>query len=210
MDERAARREYVRVLGALLAGGVVALVVAQATWVVAGQAQLSTALRGTEVAPAVVACSLVAMAGAVGVLATRGAGRRLVGVVLVLVGLALVVQPVSVLLDPAGAARHPLAQLPGGSTGALDLTVSWWWAVLAALGGCAVALGGGWTAARGGRWATMAARYEAPSARRAASRADAWTLLDRGEDPTLDGEPGRSSQDEADPDAGPPGGDLQQ
>jgi hypothetical protein len=217
------RGSYAAALAALASGGVLALAVAQAPWVSATGVGVgyATSFSGSDLAPAVVACALVAIAGAVGVLATRGLARRLVGALLALVGLVLVAGPVQVLADPAGAAQHPLALVTGGAAALpRSASVAWWWCVLAAVGGAAVLAGAALTVVRGSRWPVMAARYDAPVAGRRAGTTgpDVWTLLDRGEDPTLDpaepppvdaGEqlaPGGAS----DPGTAAPPGDLQQ
>jgi uncharacterized membrane protein (TIGR02234 family) len=185
-----ARREYTLTLCGLAGGGALALAAAQAGWVVATSSEVGydTAFHGTEVAPAVVACALVALAGAVGVIATRGIGRRIVGVVLALVGLVVVATSVAVVIDPRSAVRHPLSLVAGGGSGTAPHVVSfaWWWCLLAVLGGFAVLGGAVLTAVRGTRWPVMAARYDAPSGARRAATPDAWTQLDRGEDPTVD------------------------
>ncbi len=188
------RRTYLLALVGLAGGGALALVVAQASWVAATESAVgyATSFRGTDVAAAVVACGLVAMAGAVGVIATRGVSRRVVGSILLLVGLVLVALPLEVLLDPAGAVRHPLSLVAGGAdTAPRTISVSWWWCVLAAAGGLAVVAGAVTTVLRSSGWPVMAARYERSGAVRAgsAARADAWTQLDHGLDPTVDPTP---------------------
>jgi len=188
---RTSSRGYVAVLAALAGGGALALVAAQAVWVRATGAGdgFQTPFTGAELATGQVACALVAMAGAVAVIATRGVGRRLVAVVLTVVGVVLVVGPVRVLAEPAGAARHPLALVTGGAQGLpRSVALAWWWPLLAVVGGVSVVTGAVLTVLRGGGWPVMAARFESPA--RAGSRAlapgDAWARLDRGEDPTVD------------------------
>lgn len=164
---------------------------AQATWVTATPAgtRFATALTGTDLAPVAVTCALVAVAGAVAVVATRGLGRRLVGVLLVAVALVLVGGPLQVLADPAGAARRPLAVLADGAAVApRSASVAWWWCALAAVGGLAVLTGAALTVARSAGWPVMSARYDAQAGPRRTPRAaaDDWARLDRGEDPTVD------------------------
>jgi uncharacterized membrane protein (TIGR02234 family) len=184
------RREYPLVLGGLLGGGALALAVAQATWVVATTREVGydTAFRGTEVAPAVVACALVALAGAVGVVATRGLVRRIVGGVLAVGGAVVAVVSLRVALDAASAVRDPLRAITGGATAAAPVVISvaWWWVVLAALGGVVVLVAGAAAVLHGSRWSVMAARYDAPAGSRRTKQPDAWAQLDRGEDPTVD------------------------
>jgi uncharacterized membrane protein (TIGR02234 family) len=148
---------------------------------------------------ATTALGLVALAGVVAVLATRGAARRGVGVVLAVAGALLVWRSVSGLdaVGPARAralvrARH--AAVGSDASVVPHVTVHAQWPALSI--GCAllIVVAGLLVAVRGGRWAAMSARYDSPSARRptsedveaARARADAsmWTALERGDDPT--------------------------
>lgn len=194
-----ARREYTTALVGLAGGGALALAVTQAGWVVARTSDVGfdTTFRGTEVAAPVVACGLVAMAGAVGLLATRRSVRRLVGGVLALVGVVVTVIAVRVLVDPSSAVLHPLSQVTGGASAATVHIVSlaWWWCLLAAAGGLTVAAAGILTVVRSGRWAVMGTRYDGPAGGRRVATPDAWTRLDRGEDPTVDPGPATASPD---------------
>ena len=185
------RRELLAVAGGCAAAGVVALVAAGRTWstsTVDRPHPLADVIErhpGTDVAPAVSALALVALAGAVALLATRGWARVATGAVLVLVGSLLVVE--SVTWDVPG----------GGDRGA--------WAVVAIATGAVVAGCGAVAVVRGRRWASMSRRYDAPAvaagaaaqtedatpaaARSAAAPAgagdpDLWAALERGEDPT--------------------------
>ena len=119
----------------------------------------TTGETGNQAMPGLAALAVVGLAGAGAVLATRGVGRRLVGVLLMLVGLGLA----GAGIVGVGAART-------------------WWPVLCAAGGLLVLAGGLFTVVRGQRWPHMGTRYD----RRPSTREpDAWTALDRGEDPTL-------------------------
>jgi uncharacterized membrane protein (TIGR02234 family) len=193
------RREYAIALAGLAGGGALALAVAQATWVVARtrEAGFDTPFPGSRLAVGLVACSLVAMAGAVAVVATRGLARRVVGGLLAVAGANVVWAALSVLVRPASAVGEPLAAVTGGASAGAPHVVSlaWWWCLLALVGGVAVVTAGALAAARGGRWAVMAARYDGPSGSRRTSAPDAWSLLDRGEDPTVDPGPAPTAPD---------------
>jgi len=131
---------------------------------------------GGSLAPALPALGLVALAGAGGLLATRGIGRRLVGGLLLAVALGVVVLVVGA-LGPVG--------------------LGW---PLACLGGALLAGAGGALAVKdGGRWPVMGSRYgrgtpaaapdpaEKPVMKPSAGRdtsAELWDALERGEDPT--------------------------
>jgi hypothetical protein len=101
------------------------------------------------------ALAVVALAGAGALLATRGAVRLAVGVVLAVTGLGIV----------AGATRG----LPAA------------WPALCAVGGLAVAAVGALAVVRGRGWPGMDTRYERAEPQRSD---DLWAALDRGEDPT--------------------------
>jgi hypothetical protein len=116
--------------------------------------------------------AVVGLAAAGAVLATRGAVRRAVGVLLLLIG--------------AGLAA-------GGGRGLADTRL---WPALCVVGGLAVAVAGALTVAGGHTWPTMGARYDrgpdatsdrpVPAAQNGSvASTQAWDALDRGEDPTL-------------------------
>jgi uncharacterized membrane protein (TIGR02234 family) len=145
------------------------------------------------------ALGLVALAGVVAVLATRGVARRAVGAVLTLAGALLVWRSVTGLdaLSAARArslvqARH--ATVTADATIAPRVSVHAQWPALSAVCGVLVVAAGLLVVVRGGGWAGMSARYEAPSSRpptaqdaeaeRARADASMWTALDRGDDPT--------------------------
>ena len=149
----------------------------------------STSFTGSELVPALVACALASIAGAVAVVATRGVARRLLGVVLAVVAVVIVVTALQVLADPTGASRSSLSLVAGGAAAATrPATCAWWWCLLAAAGGVTALCGACLTALHGSSWPVMGARFEAPAqgrVRRSAA-ADAWTQLDQGQDPTVD------------------------
>ncbi|MEV4121057.1 Trp biosynthesis-associated membrane protein [Micromonospora sp. NPDC049645] len=144
------------------------------------------ARSGASLLPWLPALALVSLAGGGAVLATRGRVRRVLGVLLGALGLAVA----------AGGGYGLVAEVSG--------SVSRQWPALCLLGGVLAALGGWWTAWRGGDWPAMGARYErpartapqAPSAQDGPAGAptplagrrttEAWDALDRGEDPTAD------------------------
>ncbi len=183
------------------AGG--ALLVALRTWqtVVTPRPAPATEdvlhLSGRTVDSAPTALALVALAGVVAVLATRGVVRRGVGAVLAVVGVGLIWRAIA----SSGAvgtqrardlvtAHHPTvnaaAVVPQVHTSAL-------WPVLTAGCGILVLVAGALIAWRGHRWQVMSARYEAPTdpeQQQAKAATALWTALDRGEDPTNRSRPG--------------------
>jgi uncharacterized membrane protein (TIGR02234 family) len=148
-------------------------------------------ITGRTVDSAPTALALVALAGVVAVLATRGIVRRVVGAVLALAGAALVWRSITA----AGAVsterartlvreRHVTVDLTGVTPHIATSTV---WPVLSAACGALVLVAGLLVAWRGHEWLAMSARYEAPAdPARDEARASTtmWSALDRGEDPT--------------------------
>lgn len=167
-DPAGRRRLGGAVVGTALGAGLV-LLGASRVWVTTTQ-DLPPPLRaevvaqtGASLAPALPALGLVALAGAGGLLATRGRARRSVGALLV------------------AAAAAIIAVVAGELGGAV--AVGW---PIACLGGALVVGAAGGLAIRdGARWPVMGARYNRPSATdRPASPVDVWDAIDRGEDPT--------------------------
>jgi uncharacterized membrane protein (TIGR02234 family) len=151
---------------------------------------LTVQVTGRTVDAAPTALALVALAGVVAVLATRGTVRRVVGAVIAAAGAALVWRAVTASSAlSAGRARSVVADKRSSAdlTG-LDVHVvthpAWW--ALTVVCGALVLIGGALVAARGHRWQAMSSRYEAPDEERDRARAATtfWTALDRGEDPT--------------------------
>jgi uncharacterized membrane protein (TIGR02234 family) len=144
---------------------------------------------GRTVNGAPTAFALVALAGVVAVLATRGAVRRLVGGAIALAGLGLMWSGLAS-ADPIGEVRaHEIAGVPLDATfpgPTVETHVIW--PALTAVCGALVAVSGIVIAWRGHRWQAMSARYETPPAQEdadpAKTAATLWTKLDRGEDPT--------------------------
>jgi uncharacterized membrane protein (TIGR02234 family) len=192
------RRGLVTTVTALLVAGTVALVVPQATWMQVtarpgglGSASVPTAARvllavkGTDLAGAVVPLAVLVVAGAVGLVATRGWFRRVVGVLVTAAGGGLAASGVRVLSDPSGAAAGFLAQqsLPADPATTYDLAAMW--PAVTVVAGLLVVVAGLLAALASARWPAMGARYEAPAGSRRQPAADPWTALDRGEDPTV-------------------------
>jgi MFS family permease len=120
--------------------------------------------------------AVVAIAAAGALLATRGRGRALVGVMLVAIGVAIVA---------AGGYGVTLADSPG-------------WPLVTALGGLLVAASGAFALARGRHWPAMGTRYDRSDTNRSGywptTSQDVWDALDRGEDPTVSDRGGRAEQ----------------
>lgn len=203
-----ARGEFGLALLLDLAGAALALLVATRTWQTARTprprplADDLLHITGRTVDAAPTALALVALAGVVAVLASRGIARRAIGVVLAAAGAALVWRS----LDAARAlgaervrelliAKHSGVGIDAGTVP--HVSVHTGWAVASAACGALVLLAGALIALRGHTWAGMSAKYAAPGAApgRPADPADAererdraaaamWSALERGEDPT--------------------------
>lgn len=195
------RRSYAPVLlVGLVAAGAVALAVSR-TWVTAtaapaGLPRITATVSGAEIEPLVAALGFVLLAGTAAVIASRGLGRRLVGMVLVASAcLAVVLTVTSGSGDAQPAARAALSAR-GWSGGPYDTATSvWWWVACAGSAVCVlVGLAVTWAA---GVWPVMGDRYASPgaaseSAVDAARTNDAddlteaqlWRALDEGHDPT--------------------------
>jgi uncharacterized membrane protein (TIGR02234 family) len=191
-----ARREpAAAVVGAVLAGGL-ALSTGGQTWATATLPRpaplppSTEELTGSALAPLVPAAGLLLLAAAVAVLAVRGGGRVVVGLLVALAGGVL---GWSGLRPFAGEAGSAVAGAVGaGTAGDLTVEVHPAWPVLAIVAGVLAVAAGLLTVLRGRGWPGMGRRYERPAAAPAGSRPridedralDAWRALDRGEDPT--------------------------
>lgn len=234
---RRAVREYLLVLVLGAAGAGLVLLAARQSWahvLTKAPAPLpssSVGVAGQDLAPLAGALGLAALAGLAAVIATRGAARRVVGGLLVLLGAGIAVA-VSVRLGTADvlAAAHAggtsaAASVTGGSAGApgtfpggsapgvtaagrvVLATVPW--RVVTVVGAAAVLAAGLLTAWRGPGWPGLSSRYEQPGAAAGQSRpatdaATMWESLTRGVDPTA-GDPA-GGEAPAGPAAGPAAG----
>jgi len=138
-------------------------------------------VTGGSVVPVLSAAILVAVAGAVAALAAKRAGRAVAGALMVIAGVAVMIESPGA----RGMARERLAaQLPMSAS---LHSSAWPW--VAVFGGVLLALTGGLLAVKGPRWSALSSRYEAPAARASARQSKptdlgTWDALDRGEDPT--------------------------
>ena len=191
------RREMAAAVVGLAAAGGLALSTGGQTWLTATVARpeplppVTEQLTGSAVAPLVPAGGLVLLAAAVALVAVRGAGRVLVGLLAAVAGGVLDWSGLRALATGAGAAAGVLGGGTPGST--VTTAVSAAWPVLALVAGLLAVAAGLLTVLRGRTWPGMGRRYEraataAPARPRRQTdedRAlDAWRALDRGEDPT--------------------------
>ncbi|MGN9839402.1 Trp biosynthesis-associated membrane protein [Nonomuraea sp. H19] len=182
----AARGELWGWVALTVLGCALVLLAAGRAWVRVAQAG-AQAPTGGELSPVLTPLALAGLAGVVAVLATKGAGRRVVGVLLALCGAGAAAGTWAA-LDAATvtgwlAERNALHGAAGLSWELISL-----WPAVAGVGAALVIAGGAVAIVRGGTWAGMSARYERGEGKSAAERADGdkalWDALDRGEDPT--------------------------
>ncbi|RBY79171.1 TIGR02234 family membrane protein [Blastococcus sp. TF02-09] len=193
------RRELTTaVLGAVLAGALALIAGGQAWATVTAQRSaplppVSAQLSGADAAPLVPAAGLVLLAAAVALLAVRGAGRAVVGLLAVVAGGALAWSGLRALAGGLDDAGGDLPGLAGGTVSGTSADVSATWPVLALLAGLVAVVTGALAVLRGRTWPAMGRRYErtdaaAPAPARPRTdedrAVDAWKALDRGEDPT--------------------------
>ena len=196
------RRELSVVLAAAALGAGLTLLVSGQGWATVTAVRraplppVSAVATGGELAPLAPAAALVLLAAAGALLAVRGTGRVLVGLLAVVAGAGIAWSSGRVL---AGA-DVVTTQLQAFGVPASDLAVDVApvWPVLAVAGGVLGVLAGLAAVVRGRRWPALGRRYEraggtaAPAPATQEQRAQsAWAALDRGDDPTADPATGR-------------------
>jgi uncharacterized membrane protein (TIGR02234 family) len=146
-------------------------------------------MSGADAAPLVPAMGLVLLAAAVALLAVRGSGRVVVGLLMATAGGVLAWSGLRAL---TGGLRDGSTGVPGVGQGAVTLDVTSAWPVLTAVAGLLAVAAGLFVVLRGRTWPGMGRRYERTPEPTAAARPEtdedraqaAWKALDRGEDPT--------------------------
>lgn len=185
------RRAFLVVLGGCIAAGVVVLIAAGRTW---GRAAFTTvtgsvdrvSVTGHGAEPALPALAIALLVLTAGLIAARGWIRRVVGMMVVAVGAAVVALAVASRSDVS-------AELVHRAFAVADTTVparTSGWAVVSALAGAVAVVCGALTVLVGARWPALGARYDAAGARGArrdpgSHTVSEWDALDRGEDPTV-------------------------
>ena len=201
----AARKELTAAVLGAAGGGALALVAGGQSWARVTAVRdaplppVTAALAGAEAAPLVPAAGLVLLAAAVALVAVRGAGRVVVGLLMAAAGGVLAWSGIRAL---TGGLSDAASQVPGVGRGAGQVTVD-----VRPPGRCSRSSPGCWASVpgllavlRGRTWPAMGRRYErsgaadrAPPPRRPQTDEDraqaAWKALDRGDDPTADPSP---------------------
>ncbi|WP_326625944.1 Trp biosynthesis-associated membrane protein [Nonomuraea fuscirosea] len=170
-------------------GSLLVLVAAGQTWArVLGNGD-TAAPTGGDLSPVLTPAALAGLAGVVAVLAAKGLGRRVVGVLLALCGVATAAGTWTA-LDDAGVTGwlrernvlHGVTDLPWEPVT--------WWPVVSGAGAVLMIAGGAVAVVRASAWSGMSARYDRerrPPAGAETQVADdraLWDALDRGDDPT--------------------------
>ncbi|MGH8859695.1 MAG: Trp biosynthesis-associated membrane protein [Jatrophihabitantaceae bacterium] len=135
------------------------------------------------------AFALVALAGVVAVIATKGIVRRVIGALVALSGAGIGWRCLAAL--PALHTDRARALVQGEHpqvSGVQHVATHSVWGVLSVVAAVLVVAAGALIAVRGGRWAGLSSRYERsgvdPEQARARSDAALWSALESGDDPT--------------------------
>jgi uncharacterized membrane protein (TIGR02234 family) len=178
--------------GCLLVGGTMALVCsAQPWWRATGEGFVVT-FTGTQVTGGLSqALGIVCLAGTLLMLVLRAGGRRLVGALLLLVGIGVVLTGALRLQPSADAVRSQVREVSLADAFQLGVT-AWPWVF--ALFGVLVATGAALTVITADRWPSQNERFrsEVGSGKATMQRADIddpaglWKAMDAGADPTAD------------------------
>lgn len=194
-----ARRLFALALLLDLVGAGGAALITLRTWqtIVAARSRplpaVSVGVDGRGLDGALLGAALVALAGVVAVLATRGVIRRIIGLLVASAGLLLAWRAV----DSAAAVGHARAlslviARRGGlgldPTSATSVRTHPVWPILTIVAAVLIMAAGVLIAAFGAGWSAMSARYEAPGTATAGGEEAMWTALDRGDDPTAHGD----------------------
>jgi uncharacterized membrane protein (TIGR02234 family) len=197
-----ARRELAAAVLGAAGAGALAVIAGGQPWATATAEReaplppVTGVLSGAGAAPLVPAAGLVLLAAAVALLAVRGPGRAVVGLLMAAAGGVLAWSGVRAV---AGGLLAASTDLPGvGRTaGRVTVELTTAWPVLAVVAGVLGVAAGLLAALRGRTWPAMGRRYERGAtasgpavARRPETDEDraqaAWKALDRGDDPTRD------------------------
>jgi uncharacterized membrane protein (TIGR02234 family) len=202
---RRRRRELTAALGLCALAGALALSASSQRWLqvtITRQPPLPPAaevLTGAQAAALVPACGLLVLAAAVALVAVRGAGRLLVGLLVVVAGGVLGWSGLRALTGGLDAGVVDLSDVVGLADARVTSSVPATWPALTLVAGLLAVLAGTLVVLRGRHWPGMGRRYERTGtatvpvgAPRPAARPEtaedrhqaAWKALDRGEDPT--------------------------
>lgn len=203
MAERTARKmrgKTTLIMAVVIVGGL-ALLASVQTWVHVGFFPGVAAVEGIEVSgqkasPSLTLTSLAALASALVLTIAGKMFRRVIGVLIFLLGAGLALVGTVIALDPFSGARSQVEEVTGISGNdtqyalVSEISVTIWPAVTAVLG-VLLALAGVLIVVFGGRWKSAGRKYDTgggtPPRVRAAAEGDRiseWDALSDGDDPT--------------------------
>jgi uncharacterized membrane protein (TIGR02234 family) len=153
-------------------------------------ADVGVQISGRSLDPAILGATLVALAGVVAVLATRGLARRAVGLFIALAALLLAWRAIAASKNVSHSRAISLVTDRRGGVGVgpnsvVHITAHPIWPILTVVAAMLALIAGALVMIFGGRWSSMSARYEAPSSNTPQTDEGMWTALDRGDDPTV-------------------------
>lgn len=187
------------------AGGGIAALSGTQSWATAtarsAVSAMPVAVSGGTAAPLATAAGVVGLAAVGALLATRRAGRTLVGLLLVLAGVAAGVAVGRFLTDPAGARFSTVgidgSTVPATAAASAEQVAVSAWPWLTCTAALLMLLAGLGAALAGRRWPALGRRYETPQDAPAGGRARPtgqapgpagyWDDIDAGRDPTAAG-----------------------
>jgi hypothetical protein len=131
------------------------------------------ALSGNDLAP-LSGLALLALVLVLGIAATRGRGRVVVGLALAALGVALLAATVATAgrAGDQAAERARRGELEGVTAGSVQVTTAWTGPSLVALGGLLIAAAGAEAVRRGRDWPALGAAFRAPPDRPAVAESD--------------------------------------
>ena len=192
--------EYATTVVALAVGAGTVLLVAAQEWQTVGPRAIEVSGRTLDTAPT--ALAVVALAGVVAVIATKGRVRQLVGILVAAAGAAAIWRSAAALPAVSTSRAEQIMRAKqsvnviGGA--APEVTTHPVWGVLSVVGALLILVAGVVIVVRGVRWRGMSGRYRAPGSvsgpprssdadserDRARHDASLWGALERGDDPT--------------------------
>lgn len=204
-----ARERLVAVLALILLGALTVLASTQAFAVVrlVEQARPLT-VPGSQAAPALAPLGLAQLALAGALTIAGPVARRVLGVVLVLLGAAVLAELVPLVADPTSGARGAIDAATGvtDAAGLVAGVAGTAWPVVGVVAGAASAAAGVAVLVRAGRWSTGGRRFRqqqrAAPVRSVTDPVSEWDALSRGGDPT-DPTDAVDGADRSDPDERP-------
>lgn len=191
------RPEFAAAVVVLAIGAAAVLLLASREWQTIGPRSVAVTGRTLDAAPT--ALGVVALAGAVAVIATRGRVRQAIGVLVAAAGAVAIWRSAAALPAVSASRAEQIVRAKqqvnviGGA--APEVTTHPVWGALSVVAAVLVLAAGVLIAVRGGRWQGMSVRYRAPGdvAPHRGERTDPdsrqdsslWASLERGDDPTV-------------------------